>query len=546
MKNINKERRRFIQKSSLALSSTIFSKWLSANPAVIKNHKNYQFKADVEIEIIARSANIQILKSGPTTRVQKFYANLLKGPKNSLQHLKGNYLGPILNFTQGQKVRIYFKNQLSEASIIHWHGLHVPQASDGHPMYSIPEQQQYIYEFEVLNRAGTSFYHSHSHQLTAEQVYYGLAGLIIVTDEYEKKLELPDGEYDLPLVIQDRQFNQRNQLLYSNHMPVRMTGFLGDNILVNGKPNIEFNVKSRAYRFRALNGSNSRIYKLAWDDGEPLIAIGTDAGLLERPVTKPYIMLAPGERVDLWLDFSGMDLNTERKLISLPFSGAMPPMMEMHQGRKSKMGMHGMMMNSNLAHGEQFSIARFKISVKTSNSPRLPDKLVTFNRFSENMIDNANKPIPMGISMQPMKPQLNKRSFQMYDVTDFETVELGSYKKISIFHDHGQQSERQGRGGMMGKGMMGKGMMFSMAHPIHMHGQQFQILSRKMEGMRKAAYETVKDGFIDSGWKDTVLVMPGEEIEVIKPFQDYKGLFLYHCHNLEHEDLGMMRQFKIV
>jgi bilirubin oxidase len=100
------------------------------------------------------------------------------------------------------------------------------------------------------------------------------------------------------------------------------------------------------------------------------------------------------------------------------------------------------------------------------------------------------------------------------------------------------------RGGMMGGGM-GSGMMMSMAHPIHLHGQQFQIISRKMEGMGKEEYASVNKGFIDSGWKDTVLVMPGEEIEIIKPFQDYTGLFLYHCHNLEHEDLGMMRQYAI-
>jgi bilirubin oxidase len=105
-------------------------------------------------------------------------------------------------------------------------------------------------------------------------------------------------------------------------------------------------------------------------------------------------------------------------------------------------------------------------------------------------------------------------------------------------------SNKSGGMGMMGGGM-GGGMMMSMAHPIHLHGQQYQIISRKMEGMRKEEYATVKDGFIDSGWKDTVLVMPGEEIEIIKPFQHYKGFFLYHCHNLEHEDLGMMRQFYV-
>ena len=102
--------------------------------------------------------------------------------------------------------------------------------------------------------------------------------------------------------------------------------------------------------------------------------------------------------------------------------------------------------------------------------------------------------------------------------------------------------------GMMGghDGMMGgMGMMMSMAHPIHMHGQQFQVLSRKNSGVRSTDYATVKNGFIDSGWKDTILVMPGEEIEVLKPFDDFKGMFLYHCHNLEHEDLGMMRNFYV-
>ena len=192
--------------------------------------------------------------------------------------------------------------------------------------------------------------------------------------------------------------------------------------------------------------------------------------------------------------------------------------------------------------------------------------------------------------MKPMAPQLNGKSFAMDKVVDSEKVPLGSIKKIRLFHDHGpmkggshQENGEKGemkmdgmehesgmqmdaskkpmqgggmgmmggmhKGGGMGMGMMGGGMdfgmMMGMAHPIHLHGQQYQVLSRKRTGMESEGYETVKDGFIDSGWKDTVLVMPGEEIQIIKPFQDYKGLFLFHCHNLEHEDLGMMRQFYI-
>lgn len=637
----NLKRRQFIQYSALGTAAVAFPNILKANIDKIKSAPSPDFNPDVEIVINARKAFVTI-KEGRKTKVQKYFAKLLKGPNGTLQKLPDNYLGPVLNLVKGQKVRIYFKNRLDEPSIIHWHGLHVPQPSDGHPMYSIGPGEQYVYEFDVVNRAGTSFYHSHSHELTAEQVYKGLAGLIAVTDQEEQALNLPSGEYDLPFVLQDRTLDQDNQLQYIQRMPQRMMGFLGNTILVNGKADAEFSVKSRAYRFRAVNGSNSRIYKLGWDDGTPLTAIGTDASLLEKPETRPYIMLAPGERVDLWLDFSGRKAGSELIMSSLPYSGAMPPMYErmkndhqsdeggdqngggmgmmggmhnndqksmtmqdkedraetgnmegmqgggmmggMHKGGQGGMhkgGMGGGMMPSGLAQGAKFIIAKFKVVKEVSVSPALPKTLVSYKRLTEKDTDNAANPIPIGISMKPMAPLLNGQSFAMERVADFEKVKLGSIKKIRIFHDHGPQKGEHGKaeggamkmdnqqegmemegkdhngdmkmgGGMQGGGGMGMmgggmdpGMMMGMAHPIHLHGQQYQVISRKIGGMRQKEYETVKDGFIDSGWKDTVLVMPGEEINIVKPFQDYKGLFLYHCHNLEHEDLGMMRQFLI-
>lgn len=556
----NNNRRQFLQHSAVGLATAAFPSLLLANKGQYKSVPTPGFKPDVVIEMTAKQVFVPVLRSGPNTGVQKYYARLLKGPKETLQHLKGNYLGPIINYQKGQKVRIFFNNGLSEPSIIHWHGLHVPQKSDGHPMYTVPAGERFVYEFEVMNRAGTSFYHSHSHELTAEQVYQGLAGMITVTDEEEQKLDLPTGEYDIPLVLQDRTFNKRNQLQYLQGMHGRMAGFLGDTIVVNGKPHAEFSVKSRAYRFRALNGSNSRIYKMGWDDGTPLVAIGTDAGLLEKPETRPYIMLAPGERVDLWLDFSGRSVGSKLVMYSLPYTGAMPPMYEKMQkgkGSSSKgmgmMGMMGMMGGGGLAQGAKFPIASFKVTEKVSDSPKLPKRLVNFERLTERDVDNAHDPLPIAISMKPMRPMLNGKSYSMDRVLDFERVPLGSTKKIKIFHDHGMKKEEHGEekgkmdmGGMKdGGGGMGGGMMFSMAHPIHLHGQQYQIISRKSGGMRLDEYATVKDGFIDTGWKDTVLVMPGEEIEIIKPFHDFKGFFLYHCHNLEHEDLGMMRQFYI-
>ncbi len=535
IKNIN--RRRFLQTSAVGLAAGIFPHALFAQTnsiETIKSTANAGFTPDVELDITALKTAVPIL-SGEKTQVSKYVTKLLKGSPNTVQNLGDTYLGDRLNLQHGQKVRVHFHNQLGEANIIHWHGLHVPQKSDGHPMYAVNSGESYVYEFEVLNPAGTSFYHTHTHGATARQVYQGLAGLITVSDEHEKKLDLPHGEFDIPLVIQDRTFDQDNQLVYVRSMQEKMFGFLGHSILVNGQVNKEFSVKSRAYRFRVLNGSNSRIYKLGWDDGTALTAIGTDGHLLAKPETKPYIMLAPGERVDLWLDFSHRELGAHLTLYSLAYEGLMPRMYKMQQGR-GKMGMNGgmgmrmgMMAANHLLQGSQFMIARFKVTEKVSDSPKLPAQLSTIVRLDDADVDNVHAPIPIGLSMNHASPRLNGKSFAMDRVVEIEKVALGSRKKIKIFHEQ--------------MGGMGMGGMMNMAHPIHLHGQQYQVVSRSNVSMNATHYASIKDGLLDNGWKDTVLVMPGEEVEIIKPFEDYGGLFLYHCHNLEHEDLGMMRQF---
>lgn len=540
----NYNRRQFLQTSALGLAVATFPKTLLANMEMgaVKSAATPGFNPDVEIEFTAFKTAVPIL-DGNKTHVYKYDAKLLKGPAGTVQSLGDTYLGPRLNLLHGQKIRVFFKNQLGEANIIHWHGLHVVQKSDGHPMYAINSGETYVYEFEMMNPAGTSFYHTHTHGMTARQVYKGMAGMITVSDANEQKLGLPHGEFDLPLVIQDRTFDENNQLVYVHSMHDRMLGFLGATILVNGEPNKEFAVKSRAYRFRALNGSNSRIYKLGWDDGTPLIAIGTDGHLLETPETKPYIMMAPGERVDLWLDFSGREVGSKLVMYSLPYEGLMPAMYKMQQGRgpgRRGMGMMGrgmgmgMMSSAGLVQGSKFPIASFKVTEKVSDSPKLPQHLSTIKRFTDADVDNANTPLQIGLSMGHMSPRINGRTFAMDRVEESEKVALGSHKKIRIFHDHPEGGMGMGMGGMM-----------HMAHPVHLHGQQYQVVSRHSTHVNAEHYATVNEGFLDKGWKDTVLVAPGEEVHIIKPFEDFTGLFLYHCHNLEHEDLGMMRQFYV-
>ena len=497
------------------------------------------FFPDVEIELVAAPARAQILAGAPTN-VWRYAARLVKGPEGTLTRLNDSYLAELIRLRTGQKVRITLRNQLPQPNIAHWHGLHVPAEADGHPIYALDPGETYVYEFELRNRAGFYFFHPHTHEATATQVYRGLAGGIIVNDAQEDALGLPSGEYELPIVLQDRTFNDDNQLVYDVGMHERMIGFQGERILVNGKADFVQDVASRAYRLRILNASNARIYKLAWDDGSPIVVLGVDGGLLEAPEAKPYVMLAPGERLDVWADFSDRKAGSILVMRSAPFAGAVPRMAER---------MQRMMGGSGLPAGGDFPLFALRVARETSDSPALPKRLSKppLPRFEE--AANPNAPRPIAISEAPMAMLINGRPYAYDDAMEIEKIPLGTTQLFEIFHEHGA-----GMGGQMGMGMGGMrmggmgmrmGMNMSMAHPIHLHGQQFAILSRALETGDEEDYATVKDGFVMSGLKDTVPVFAGERLRILKPFADYTGSFMYHCHNLEHEDMGMMRDFLV-
>jgi len=501
------------------------------------NWASPNFNPDVDMELTCRPGEAPILE-GRATGVWRYAANLLKGPENTLTTLTDSYLGPVMRFQTGQKIRIRLRNGLPEPTIAHWHGLHVPMLMDGHPMYAIDPGETFVYEFEMRNRAGLYFYHPHTHEATATQVYRGLAGAIIVGDDEEKALDLPSGEFEIPIVLQDRSFNDDNQLVYGGGMHAQMVGFQGDRILVNGRPDYAIDVASRAYRLRILNGSNSRIYKLGWDDATPITVIGVDGGLLEKPEEKPYVMLAPGERLDVWADFSGRSVGSTIVMRSAPFSGTSPKM------ARGMMG--GMMAGSALPVGGDYPLFTVRVARAAGESPALPPRLARIDHLRLEDVANPGAPVPIAISEAPMAMLLNGRAYADNDALPRERIPVDTLQLVEIFHDHGGMG--MGMGMSMGRGMgmmggMGMGGMMAMAHPIHLHGQQFQILSRSADDADPEDYATMSEGFISSGWKDTVLVTPGERVRIVKPFGDFKGAFMYHCHNLEHEDMGMMRQF---
>jgi len=481
-------------------------------------------KADVELALTATPTTVSLF-AGAATQVWQYQGEVLKGDPSHLQPLPDTYLGPIIRIKKGQRLRVNFTNDIAQETIVHWHGLHVPADMDGHPRFAINRGESYQYDFQILNRAGTYWYHPHPHGITGPQVYAGLAGFFLVSDDEEQALGLPSGEFDIPLVIQDRLFDANNQLAYlTGGMMDRMMGFLGDQILVNGKPDFTLDVATRPYRLRLLNGSNSRIYKLAWDDGSPLTVIGNDGGLLEKPVQRPYITLAPAERVELWVDFSDRPVGSQIVLQSLPFISEGGGMMGGGMMRGGMMG--GGMAGTTQEQGAAFDILTVRVVKESTERPRLPQRLSTIERIPANEAVTTRS---VALTMRPPTGwTLNGRTFEMTAVAAEERVKLGTTEIWEFINN----------GSGMGVGML--------PHPIHMHGQQFQILDRQIDRAGRAAWESLSQGFVDEGWKDTVLVMPGERVRVIRRFADFTGLFLYHCHNLEHEDMGMMRNFEIV
>jgi len=491
---------------------------------------------------------------GAATQTLGYSAEVLQGDAGAVTALPASYLGPIVRVTRGQTVRVHVRNELDEATNVHWHGLIVPAEADGQPGNLVMPGAEAEYTFAVRNRPGTYWFHPHPHGRTAEQAYQGLAGLFIVTDAEEAALGLPAGAQDIPLVLQDRRFDADNQLVYIDPgmagMMDEMMGILGEHILVNGRPDVSMPVSTQPYRLRVLNGSNARIYKLGWSTGAPLTVIGTDGGLLAAPVTKPYVMLAPGERVELWADFSGAEVSSEFKLVSLPFEGV----------EAGDMGMMGMMHAApSLPNGAAFDIMTFAVTEVVAHTVTLPATLLPVETLAAAMAVNA-APRPFVFAMDDaMNWTINGRTFEMDAVADDEKVRFGDTELWELVNlmaapvpaatgemagmDHSSHADHGASTPDLTSAQVT--MRDFMAHPVHLHGVHFQVLDRQIDDAQRAGWETVKDGLVDEGWKDTVLVMPGERVRIAVRFDGYRGRYLLHCHNLEHEDSGMMRYFEV-
>lgn len=468
--------------------------------------------SDVEIRLVAAPDRVSI-RAGEKTRVLRYTAEVLRGRSDAVRPSTSS-LGPTLELRRGERVRIEFVNRIDESSIVHWHGMIVPANADGHPRFSVAPGRSYVYDFTVRNPAGTYLYHPHPHGRTGRQVYLGLAGLLIVRDDDEQRVGLPDAEHELALVIQDRRIGNDNTLSFRRTMMDAMTGVFGDTVLVNGVADAAFTVAPRSYRLRVANVSNARIYKLAWSDGRPMRAIGCDNGLFSRDEgmqTRPYVVLAPFQRVELLENFGARPNPGEVALVSKRFDdpGGMGGMMRgMMGGGMMGGGMMGGGMTGS-SQGRELPVARFSVAAgapTTSDPPSLPRARAAVRRPATELHTR--------LAFDMMQGTLNGRAFDMTAVDADERLPLEEETVWTFSNETGEMA---------------------MPHPIHIHGVRFRVVDRS-----GAAPADLRDGLIDAGYHDMVLVFPGERVRVaVAPTEP--GMFMYHCHNLEHEDGGMMR-----
>ena len=408
------------------------------------------------------------------------------GTTTQVTAINGSYPCPTVRVQRGSVFSAHVVNQLSVDATVHWHGLIAPEAMDGHPKDPILPGGSFTYTFPIVQRAGTYFYHAHAHMLTAKQVYQGFAGLFIIDDDSEIPIGLPRGDFDIPLVIQDRRSANQPQFTYSPTMADTMTGYLGDLVLVNGTPDAYFEVARTLYRFRLLNGSNARVYKIAFADNHPFHIIATDGGLKDQAVSATSFLLSPGERVDILMDFSSYSLGQNVLLKSIPFTGG------------------------GGTQGIDLNIIRFDITGSLNSGGVVPANLPAISYYSpSDVVRTRTFILTMSMGGSGMH-KINNRSFELNRID--EEVPGNQLEEWRIVNGTDE------------------------FHPMHIHGVLFQVYSRNGNTNLSPS---------DKGWKDTVLVNPSETVRVLVKFVDYNGIYLLHCHNLEHEDDGMMMNFRV-
>ena len=423
-------------------------------------------------------------------------AEILPGVQTPIWGYDGMYPGPLLRTRSQRQVVVHQTNRLEVPTSIHTHGAYVDGDSDGHPSDKIAPGATKTYTFGNDENARTQWYHDHADHITARNAYRGLSGFYIIDDAFDDALPLPKGDYDVPIVVQDRRFNADGTLYYPSDPAVAATdkGLEGDVLVANGKAQPFAPVAARRYRFRFLNGSNARPYLLRLSNGQPFQLIASEGGLLEAPVTLTQLPIWPAERYEVVIDFGALAIGTS------------------------------VFLDNGFGNGSVSRILRFDV-VRAENDPSSVPAVL---RPAADQADATHIATTEAAAVITRTWKFGKSWDGLYTING----KIYDENRIDAFPREGTTEVWKFDNG------------FGWSHPVHVHLVNFKILDR--DGRAPKAHER--------GWKETVHLGPGEKVRVLMkwpkvPVGPTPGKFLtryaFHCHNLEHEDHDMMTQFRV-
>lgn len=429
--------------------------------------------------------------------VLKSKTAFISGDSTNTYGINGSYLGPTLIMHENDTVQMHVTNLLGETTTMHWHGMHVAPEDDGGPHTSILADSTWSPSFPVMDQATTFWYHPHLHHKTAEQVYSGAAGMIIVRDDKAVGNLLPHtyGVDEFPLIIQDKSFDANNKLIYTA---------MADTMMVNGTLGGYLEVPAQMVRFHILNASNQRVYNLGFLAQFQAWQIGSDGGFLESPLPLNKLQLTPGERVEVVIDFSQhISQNIKMKAFNSELGEGLSG------GPRGPRGGPNNQLDS-----LDFDIMEFRVIAATNNAitTRPP---ITLNTFDKPLEANADR---------------HRTKTFTVDSTGFPFYINGSLMDINVINDTVQLDDIE---------IWTLINSTDVAHPWHIHDIQFYILD--INGNPPPPHL--------SGRKDVIIVQPFDTIRYITQFDDFVSdsiPYMFHCHNLFHEDGGMMGQFLVL
>ena len=494
MKKIN--RRQFLALSLAGAGGAIVTSCVRSNSS--QPSQKVSLKPAIDLPLLHKSSNGLL-----EVDLEASYRPVKLGDKQAyLLAYNGQVPAPRLEANPGDKVRIKFTNNLSNPTNLHQHGLHIPPTGNADNVFlNIKPGETFNYEFTIPKNhpAGTFWYHPHRHGLVAEQLFGGLAGLFVVRGDLDEISEIKAAKEEF-LVLQDFALDSEGKMIDSEASMSLMSGREGDLIAVNGKTNPSFSIPENGLlRWRIVNASPSRFYKLSLEN-HPFYLIATDGNTLAEPVETNELLLTPGQRAEVLI--KGDKQPGEYRLLNLPYNRGGMGMM----GGGGMMGGRGMMGGNNnddtsavlATVNYDSAIETIPLPTKLLPVPTLPEPQQV-RRFKLNHGMRPSVGMAFLINGKSYENQRIDTQVKLNTVEDWEIVNTGT-----------------------------------MDHPFHLHVNHFQVISRngKPEPYR--------------AWRDTVLVPKGETVRIRIPFRNYAGKTVYHCHILDHEDLGMMANLEIV